>query len=127
MIEFTEQDREELMKCEFSETHHESLSGSSIVTKAKLVDIDPDIGITIVAADNPRKFLMCLLGPVGRKARNNEEFTDLETEIHEVMFPFIVSEIRAGLVDAGKHRKMLRSFNIQTGNDPGPDICAFNA
>ena len=115
-MELSEQEREELMACEFV-----------VVTKLKrrpgqLVDIDFDIGITIIDKNNPDLYLFCSYG-------NTVEPMPLRIkEMYNETFNMIIEGIRAGVVDLTVMEKTIRAegFGDNVGHGPSSENCAFN-
>ncbi len=109
---------------------YEELEGKIIDTnfddgiKGKVVGCDYDIGITIVAADDPDNYLICLQGlssPVLKKAGE-----PLNEERHKEMFNAIVNCIKKGKYDNNFIDNLWRSLGGEPPvNQPSVEICPF--
>ena len=62
--------------------------------KGFVVGCDPDIGITIVAAENPKKYLMCLSG-LGSSLWEDH----FDEGLYKYTFDTIVSQFKIGIYD----------------------------
>lgn len=87
----------------------------------KIVNIDYDIGLTIVDKDNPNEYLVCLIGPSAHK--NYDKKLD---EKWPSIFYSTVRQIKNGKLTPNICEKILHSINQFSASDPGPEYCAFN-
>ncbi len=120
-MELSEQERDELMACEF--VVKGNWDGEDHIVPGRLIDIDFDIGITIVDKDNPDRHLECLVGPSAEKGA--KENWDQYPGLYEAIFQDIVREIREGKrILGGKMAE--NEFGIKPSPGPSSEDCAFN-
>ena len=121
MKELTEEEREELLACEFT-VKWDDYDGPK-ETLGKLVDIDVDIGITIINRDDPEDFLRCLAGPGANVGQTGG--WEAHPGLYEEIFKGIINEIKEGFMDLTSN-EITDRYNVNPGSNPGPDSCAFN-
>ena len=119
MQELTEQEHDELMACEFV-VKGEWYEGP-YTTPGKLVDIDSDVGLTIVNKEDNEDYLYCLIGPsVSMKG----DFSIIPG-LYDALFQEAIEGIRKGVINL-TDREVSKSFKSSPGQNPSSDKCAFN-
>ena len=92
------------------------------IFKVKVAGIDPDIGITLVNAEDPEDFFTCVNGPMSPQSRGKSAsaFANWEEEFNQRL-----EAIEAGLYDMEKlFGERLRDY-FDGGDAPGPNHCSF--
>ncbi len=123
-MELSDQEREELMACEFV-----VVGGGEDEIPAKLIDIDYDIGITIVNRNNTDQYLYCL---ISKSAMTKEEYGEHYTYwedhpgLYDEIFELMVTNIRAGEIKRVSYRQILNKYSAQSSYNPSSETCAFN-
>lgn len=114
-MELSETEREELMACEFV-----VISGYGTFP-GLLVDIDRDIGLTIVNKDNTDHYLICHIGDTVIPSKTPEEAV-----MYNELFDLTVEGIRTGTISLRVLEERMNSFQQTAGNNPSSEACAFN-
>lgn len=98
------------------------------VSTVRIVDVDYDIGITIVNADDTDQYIYCWIGPTAYKNMTGEGVED--AELHEAAFTRMVELLERDEYD---HEVALTIFQetstpigYLTATNPDADSCAFN-
>ena len=81
---------------------YQKLLGKSVSvhsTRGVVQNIDPDIGITVVAADDPKCKLWCLMRPEIAKARYGVCFKECSEGYYRRLFDHFVKGIESGYLD----------------------------
>ena len=120
MKELTEQEHEELMACEF--VVKGIWDDGPYTVPGRLVEIDSDIGITIVSKENSTDYLYCILGP---SVSNNLLNMHPTPGLYDALFKKTVQDIRNGVIDL-TNTQVSKEFDTIPGEGPSADFCAFN-
>ncbi len=113
MQELTEQEHNELMECEF--VVKGICNEGPYITPGKLVEIEYDIGITIIDKEDHTNYLYCLLGPTVCK----NDGINTPDGLYDTLFQGVIQDIKNGVIDL---------TSKESGNDSTAftDFCAFN-
>ena len=118
-MELTEQEREELMACEFV------VKGNMLINEpqGRLVDIDPDIGFTIIDKNNTDRYLCCLHGLATKKNPTPQDLKNINA-----LFEMTITGIQEGVVDLDKIESHLKNNGSpnNVGYNASSETCAFN-
>jgi len=101
----------------------EDYDGSISFDAGLVVGCDPDIGITIVNADNTEEFLICLRGPLAPNVLKGDPcYTNGE---YKQAFDDYAARITLGVVDLPAHEQKMQGIGIGTGTSPSHKNCPF--
>lgn len=117
-MELSDQEREELMACEFVVVRS---NGDEI--PGKLVDIDFDIGITIINRNDSTDYLACI-----RSSLIFPEATPEEVVIYKFLFDAMLTGIKGGKVEFSILQSIIKNTGkfLRAGAEPSSETCAFN-
>lgn len=83
-----------------------------------VVGCDPDVGITIVNADDHEEFLLCANGPAAPLV----VYSPRETQSWvEVVYPYLKNKIDSGVLDLLKYNAGIQG----SGGNPTAENCPF--
>jgi hypothetical protein len=88
-----------------------------------VVGCNRSVGVTLVHADNPKKYIVCYRGPVCPGAYTE---TDRDMAEHNELFEALLSGIQDGEVYAEVLLEIVHSYGTHAGHNAGSHSCAYN-
>ncbi len=100
---------------------------STKVIKGKVVGCDPSVGVTVVYANNPKRYLLCLLGELAPQRKDkNHRVGSFDKKGNLATFNLLVKQIKAGvIINDDLDTLIMKLYGGRCGNDPTLDDCAF--
>jgi hypothetical protein len=99
--------------------------GDRYFDKLLIAGIDPDIGITLVDAEDRKTYFYCLLGPTAFRTKYGTGAPYPDTAKN--LFPFVAGMLERGVFDMSEFMKLHRGPNrIEFDHDPSAKFCGFN-
>lgn len=100
------------------------------IIDAMIVEADPDIGFTLVDANNKYDYLHCYHGDSSVRVKDYPELADPESD--KFMWEYLNNVVN-GIVYAFYHKAYTKwcsengRDNTSLGGDPSPENCAFGS
>ena len=88
-----------------------------------VINIDQEIGLTIVNEDNPDHYLVCLNGT---KSPKRKLFTIQSLQLYKELFNYIVKAIPEGIIDVEKLKAINTQNYLSNFGMPDSSTCAFS-
>lgn len=96
------------------------------VNEGIVVGHDPDLGITIINANDPDDYLICINGPASKMWK---ELNTHDSEIpgYKRVFNYVTERIKAGLIVLDDlSEDMAKQASRPQGHNPSSESCAFS-
>ena len=96
------------------------IKNKKLKTQGKVIGCDPDIGITIVNANDPNHYLLCLTRP-----SSSLWCDDINLERNELLFNELIKQIKKGKYIEEDIDNIMIQFEIRVGFKPTAENCPF--
>ena len=98
--------------------------GRQVTCTGLIIGCDPDIGLTIINAEDKDDFLVCLIGPLAPNA--SKDHPDYSNGNYERCYADYIKRIASGTVNLDLHdRAIAKIGGASAGSNAGKSTCAF--